>query len=142
MEHDVLHPQSAATDAFREAVEHYASRQDTDRVQTPRSTPRVKVLRVIRQLSEIEPGLPIERVYVDAFSGCSDFRGTVRVEAGNEIREYDFAWDCRWRAEQQGWQDLFGFPDQIRAAREFGWDCFEEWQLVSEPAQRRDSILR
>ena len=40
---------------------------------------------------------------------------------------FSFTWCCRWRAEQEGWKDYFGFPDQIRAAREFGWDCFQRW---------------
>ena len=38
-----------------------------------------------------------------------------------------FHWDCKWRAQQQGWVDYFGFPDQTRAAREFGFDCFRSW---------------
>ena len=43
----------------------------------------------------------------------------------------------RWRAEQQGWVDAFGFPDQIRAADEFGWNCFHRWQLHQSAAQAR-----
>ena len=43
-------------------------------------------------------------------------------------RQVRFHWDCKWRAQQEGWVDYFGFPDQIRAAREFGWRCFERWE--------------
>ena len=66
---------------------------------------------------------------IDGRSGCSDFVGTVTVEGGGDARLIEFAWDCRWRAEQQGWVDAYGFPDQIRAADEFGWNCFHRWQL-------------
>jgi hypothetical protein len=51
----------------------------------------------------------------------------------------EFAWDCRWRAQQQGWVDAFGFPDQIRAADEFGWNCFQHWQPVQAQPGLRDS---
>jgi hypothetical protein len=45
-----------------------------------------------------------------------------------------FYWDCKWKAQEQGWTDYFGFPDQMRAAREFGYDCFRSWnQLQTEP---------
>ena len=71
---------------------------------------------------------------VDARSGCSDFVGTAVVEGGGESRVIRFAWDCRWRAEQEGWVDAFGFPDQIRAADEFGWNCFHRWQLEQRAA--------
>ena len=47
---------------------------------------------------------------------------------------YEFVWDCRWRAEQEGWTDCFGFPDQIRAAREYDWRCFERWEPVARRA--------
>jgi hypothetical protein len=38
-----------------------------------------------------------------------------------------FTWCCAWRAQQEGWRDCFGFWDQARAAREFGWRCFARW---------------
>ena len=64
-------------------------------------------------------------------SGCSDFVGTVHVHTAHGPRVYEFAWDCRWRAEQEGWTDCFGLPDQIRAAQEYDWKCFERWQQQS-----------
>lgn len=90
--------------------------------------PRVKVLRVIHHLLDTHPELAIERVQVDGRSGCSDFTGTVHVEGDSESRTFEFAWDCRWKAEQEGWTDCFGFPDQIRAAEVFGWRCFARWE--------------
>jgi hypothetical protein len=87
----------------------------------------VKVLRVLAQLFETAPELEVERVHVDAASGCADFRGVLTVEARSGTRAFDFVWDCHWRAVQEGWTDAFGLPDQIRAAREFGHRCFERW---------------
>jgi hypothetical protein len=48
---------------------------------------------------------------------------------GGELK-YDFAWDCSWRARQEGWFDFWGAPDQIRAAGEFGYQCFERFERV------------
>jgi len=135
MEHDLIPASSAVSPEFRSAVNIYASRGETDRIRSVRSSPRVKVLRVIRQLLEREPELAVERVEIDALSGCSDFRGTVRAECADGVRQFEFVWDCQWRAEQLGWVDAFAFPDQIRAAREFGWDCFRSWQSSSDPAE-------
>lgn len=89
--------------------------------------PAIKVARVLTQLISELPDLPIERIDLDARSGCSDFFGSVTVLAAGERRVFDFVWDCRWRAEQEGWRDHWGEPDQIRAAREFGWRCFSAW---------------
>jgi len=144
MQADLLPTTSAASSAFRNAVRAYEARLETDRIQTVRSSPRIKVLRVIRQLVEREPHLAIERIRIDALSGCSDFRGSVRVEHADGVNEFEFAWDCQWRAEQQGWHDHFGFPDQIRASREFDWDCFQSWQssgLPDEQPSRADAAL-
>ena len=82
------------------------------------------MIRLINQLLHAHPEFAVERIRIDARSGCSDFVGTAVVEGRGESRVFEFAWDCRWRAEQQGWLDAFGFPDQIRAADEFGWNCY------------------
>ena len=118
-----------ATEEFKQEVRAFAEHRATTRITTSRPAPRVKVVRVLTQLLHAEPGLEVERVTVDAWSGCSDFRGTLTVvDAGGERRTFDFVWDCHWRAVEEGWTDAFGLPDQIRAAREFGWRCFERWQ--------------
>jgi hypothetical protein len=93
--------------------------------------PPVKVERTLTRLLEAYPELPIDAVEVDARSGCEFFRGTATVRAANERRRVAFHWDCKWRAQQEGWTDWFGFPDQARAAREFGHDCFREWEEIS-----------
>ncbi len=117
-----------ATDEFKQDVVRYAQGSPVDRIETVRHSPRIKVLRLLAQLLTTEPQLEVERVTIDAWSGCSDFRGVVMVTTAEETRSFRFHWDCSWRAEQEGWYDAFQLPDQIRAAREFGWRCFSRWE--------------
>ncbi len=124
---------AAAADEFKADVRAFAAHQPAPRIRTLRLAPRVKVVRLLTQLLSAERDLAIEQVEIDAVSGCSDFRGTISVEAGTEIRAFEFAWCCHWRATEQGWRDAFGFADQIRAAREFEWQCFEQWREVGAP---------
>lgn len=119
---------SRAHPAFKGAVDAYASAGPTNRIIAARRAPRIKVLRVVAQLLHTEPALPIEAVAVDGVSGCCDFRGVVNVVAGGRERSWEFVWDCRWRAEEVGYVDLMGWPDQIRAANEFGYRCFSTWR--------------
>ena len=118
---------SGATPAFKADVRAYAEHRAAARIDVLRHSPRVKVLRVLAQLLSSEPELAVDGVRVDAASGCSDFRGTLVVRAGEQERAFDFVWDCQWRALQEGWTDAFGLPDQIRAARTFDWRCFAHW---------------
>lgn len=121
--------QSRASADFKADVLAYATHQPAERITVARHAPRVKVLRVITQLLHAEPALAVERVHVDAMSGCSDFRGVLTVACSTGVpRVFDFTWDCAWRAEKEGWIDAFGFPDQIRAARECGYQCFSDWE--------------
>jgi hypothetical protein len=122
--------QSCATDRFKTDVLAFSARAETASITFTRAVPRIKVIRLVNQLLHAHPEWAIERVHIDARSGCSDFVGTVTVEGAGESRTFEFAWDCRWRAEQQGWVDVFGFPDQIRAADEFGWNCFHHWKAI------------
>ena len=92
--------------------------------------PRVKVERVLTQLFHSHPDLPIERIELSARSGCSDFVGELRVDAGDATHRFAFTWCCAWRARELGWKDCFGFWDQTRAAREYGWRCFERWESL------------
>lgn len=125
---DQLLTQSRATEPFKAAVRSFAAGQVADLVEVRGYAPRVKVERVLHQLLAAEVAHPIERVSISGRSGCSDFVGTLQFVAAGQTYRVEFAWDCRWRAEQEGWVDYFGLPDQIRAAREFGWDCFERWE--------------
>jgi hypothetical protein len=128
--------QSSATPAFRNDLEAFASRQPATRIKASPTNPRVKVLRTIAQLLHAEPTLRVDAVELRAASGCADFLGTVTViDADGARHTFDFEWNCEWKARQLGYVDGFGFPDQIRAAEEFGWQCFERWtQLSIEPA--------
>ncbi|HYW51025.1 MAG TPA: hypothetical protein VE861_10475, partial [Gemmatimonadaceae bacterium] len=95
----------------------------------------VKVLRALAQLLHAEPALEVDRVTVRGASGCADYVGTMTVvDASGEELSFEFAWDCEWKARQLGYVDYFGFPDQIRAAQEFGWQCFERWTRLPQPA--------
>ena len=121
---------SSATSRFKADLLAFSSRADVPSITLSRPVPRIKVIRLIAQLLNAHPEWTVERLHIDARSGCSDFVGTVVIEGGGESQMFEFAWDCRWRAEEQGYVDAFGFPDQIRAADEFGWNCFYRWQPV------------
>src|SRR5262249_34839453 len=101
-----------------------------DRVALDRPVPRIKVRRLLTHVLAAHPDLVVERVALSARSGCSDFTGVVHVHTATDTHAYEFVWDCRWRAEQEGWIDGFGLPDQIRAADEFDWRCFARWERV------------
>ena len=105
-----------------------------DRVALDRPVPRIKVRRLLTHVLAAHPELAVERVALSARSGCSDFVGVVQLHTPTSTHAYEFVWDCRWRAAQEGWTDGFGFPDQIRAADEFDWRCFARW----EPVKARD----
>lgn len=118
---------SQATDSFKMDVAAFCSGRVAPRVAVEGFAPRVKVQRLLMQLLSTEAALPITRILVRGRSGCSDFAGEVKVETVSETHVFDFVWDCRWRAVQEGWTDCFGLPDQMRAAHEFGWQCFQVW---------------
>jgi hypothetical protein len=120
---------SAATESFRQAVGRFLrDGRACERVSFNHPSPAVKVERTLAKVLEAYPELPVERVEIHAATGCEYFRGTATIHALGETRLVRFDWDCRWRAEAEGWRDYFGFPDQARAAREFGWDCFRAWE--------------
>lgn len=131
---------SKAAETFKKAVVSYCHNGDAELIRVDGFAPAVKVRRLITYMLEAEPHLPIERIAVRGRSGCSDFVGTIQVHTATGTEVFDFVWDCRWRAEQEGWTDCFGFPDQIRAAREYDWRCFERWQAA--PAKLPTAVLR
>jgi hypothetical protein len=123
---------SRAAETFKHAVVSYCQTGNAELIRVDGFAPPVKVRRLIAHILEAEPHLPVERIAVRGRSGCSDFVGTVQVHTSSGTRAFEFVWDCRWRAEQEGWTDCFGFPDQIRAAREYDWRCFERWEPVTQ----------
>ena len=123
---------SRAADAFKKAVRQYVANGQTDQIRVEGFAPHVKVKRLLTHVLSAEGHLPIERVSLRGRSGCSDFVGTVQLHTASGTHVYEFVWDCRWRAEQEGWLDCFGFPDQIRAAREYDWRCFQHWAPLEQ----------
>lgn len=119
---------SRAAEEFKAAVRAFCQTGQAEHIRVHGHAPPINVRRVLAQMLSAEPHLPVERVTLRARSGCSDFIGQLVVDAGNTTHVFDFVWDCRWRAEQEGWIDYFGLPDQIRAAQEFDWRCFQEWR--------------
>jgi hypothetical protein len=131
---DALLTGSRATAAFRADVAQYAARHPADRIVTAAMNPRVKVLRTIAQLLFAEPGITVDRVQLQATSGCADYRGVLHAtDDAGVVHAFEFEWNCEWKARQLGYVDGFGFPDQIRAASEFGWQCFEHWARATAP---------
>ena len=118
---------SQAMPEFKESVHAMVHGENQDRITYNWGAPPVKILRVIMKILETCPQEPIEVVTLKAESGCSNFKGTAVLEPGN--LQVNFDWDCRWRAEQMGWKDFFGEPDQIRAAHEFGYQCFKRFEI-------------
>lgn len=120
---------SRASGPFRDAVARFLREgRPCERIAFHAHSPPVKVERTLTRILEAYPELEIEGVRIEATSGCEYYRGRAAILAGVEERTVRFHWDCKWRAEQEGWRDYFGFPDQIRAAREFGHDCFRLWE--------------
>jgi hypothetical protein len=119
---------SRATPEFKDAVTAFMHGQDSELLRIESYAPQVKVQRVLAQLMDAEPALEIEQVVIRGRSGCSDYVGSVEVLTSTGSVVFDFAWCCRWRAENEGYVDYFGFPDQSRAAHEFGWRCFRRWE--------------
>lgn len=122
---------SRATTDFKMDVESFLTGNASQRVKVESRVPRVKVRRLLTQLLSAEPTLEIDRVVIRGASGCSDFVGSVDVETRSGGHVFDFVWCCRWKAEREGFVDYFGFPDQMRAAMEFDWRCFQRWERRS-----------
>ena len=122
---------AAAHPEFKREVLHFVQGQPTGRIELQGHAPRVKVERVLTQLLHEHPTLRVERVRVRARSGCSDFTGEITAFEGDVEHRFAFTWCCSWRAQQLGWKDCFGFWDQARAAREYGWRCFERWEPLT-----------
>jgi hypothetical protein len=120
---------SSATEPFRDAVARFVREgRPNDRVSFNRECPPVKVERTLTKALEEYPELRIESIEVHDTSGCEYFRGMAELHTAAEVRRVSFHWDCKWKAMELGWRDYFGFPDQIRAARELGYDCFRAWR--------------
>ena len=120
---------SAATASFREALTQFLrDGRSSERIAFGPGCPSIKVERAVTKVLVEYPGLPIESIEVRGASGCEYFRGVLELHTPVEVRRGSFHWGCKWKAEQHGWRYYFGFPDQARAAREYGHDCFRTWK--------------
>lgn len=122
---------AAAHPEFKREVLDFVQGGSATRIELRGHAPRVKVERVLTQLFHAHPELRVERVTLAARSGCSDFTGELLAYEGEAVHRFAFTWCCAWRARELGWKDCFGFWDQARAAREFGWRCFERWEHLA-----------
>ncbi len=119
---------SSATPEFRLAVESFIrSGVPNPYIGFSLGAPTVKVERTLSKILSSYSKLPIASVQINGTSGCDFFRGTALIRTNTDQFCVEFDWNCRWKAIQVGWTDYFGFPDQIRAAREFDYDCFKSW---------------
>jgi hypothetical protein len=119
---------SSATDAFRDAVTRFVrDGRPNERIAFNRDCPSIKVERTLVRALEEYPELQVESIEIHGMSGCEFFRGVMDVHTAAEVRRVSFHWDCKWKAQEMGWHDYFGFPDQTRAAREFPYACFRTW---------------
>lgn len=125
MELDELLATAAIAPELRDAIEAYRRGQPQDRIATRGNPPRVKVERLLTKLLEEWGDQPLERLAIDAWSGCSNFTGKLTVEPGQRVINFD--WDCAWKAREAGYV-VYGMPDQQRAAQEFGYDCFRVFE--------------
>jgi molybdopterin-guanine dinucleotide biosynthesis protein len=131
---DSILEKSAATPEFKAAVRDLTKgARSGERVAFNPVSPPVKVLRAISKLLSHYSEIEVDRVIVEGFSGCSDYVGKIEVLEiqSDQKHVFEFVWDCKWRAQQEGWTDDFGLPDQMRAARMFGWDCFKKWEKLT-----------
>ena len=132
MNMDALLAASGATDEFKDSVRQYSTHGKAPLVEAAGYAPPIKVMRVLAQLLEVGADASTASACAStATPGAPTSAGRSRRTPTGVVRQWRFVWCCRWRAVEQGWVDCFGFPDQMRAAREFGYRCFETWSTAT-----------
>ncbi|MFQ5865256.1 MAG: hypothetical protein ACE5IW_08530 [bacterium] len=126
---DRLLEKSQATDSFKQAVQQLARGDESNLIQYSPGSPNIKVLRVLMKLLEQYPEEIISDVKIEGHSTCSSFHGTLIFGPGGTRIQFD--WDCHWKAEQEGFKSWYGAPDQAKAARLFGYQCFREFKKLT-----------
>ncbi len=121
--------QSQAAPEFKEAVRRFRDGERSERIVATAGSPPIKVLRLLMKLLEAVPELPMERVRIEARSGCATYEGIVEVQP--QGRKFRFCWDCAWRARESGVINRWGFVDQAAAAQQFGYQCFRYFEEIS-----------
>jgi len=127
---------SRATDEFKQAVRDLRQGLKSPLIAHQDNHPAVKVFRVVLKLLDARPGLPVIRTEISGESGCADFQGTVICYAPDPIT-FNFIWDCAWKARREKYYTVYGGLDQVRAAIEFGYDCFKLFAEEDRSAAQR-----
>lgn len=119
---------SEASGAFKSAVRDFADGKESQLIKYSLGSPKVKVQRVLMKLLEAFRDEQITEVDIQGSSSCSGYVGTVTF-APNQTKIF-FNWDCEWKAKQEGFKTWYGAPDQIKAASQFGYQCFEKFEVI------------
>ena len=123
--------QSQASEAFKDTLRDFLIKpQPCNRIRYPLGTPAIKIVRTIMKLLENYPDLPFDAVAVAARSGCATFEGIISVEP--QKRQFEFIWDCQWRAQQNNLTNAWGMPDQVKAAHDFGYQCYQKFEEIEQ----------
>ena len=119
---------SQASGAFKTAIQGLSDGTDSELIKYSSGSPKVKVQRVLMKLLEVFPDEKITEVDIRGASSCSGYAGTLTF--GPNQTNIAFNWDCEWKADQEGFKTWYGAPDQIKAARQFGYQCFEKFESI------------
>ncbi len=119
---------SEASEAFKSAVRDFADGKESQLIKYSLGSPKVKVQRVLMKLLEAYRTEQISEVNIQGASSCSGYVGTLTF--GPNQTKISFNWDCEWRARQEGFKTWYGAPDQIKAASQFGYQCFEKFEVI------------
>ncbi len=119
---------SKASDAFKNAVQDFADGREAQLIKYSLGSPKVKVQRVLMKLLEAYRNEQISEVDIQGASSCSGYVGTLTF--GPNQTKISFNWDCEWKAKQEGFETWYGAPDQIKAASQFGYQCFEKFEVI------------
>lgn len=125
---DDLLAASQAEAAFKAAVRSFEAGSLSPLISFFAGAPRVKVLRVVMKILHEYPDEPIKKIHVEGRSGCATFAGLATIQPGD--KSFRFAWDCAWRANVSQLTNIWGIPDQVRAAREYGYQCFRGFEEI------------
>ncbi|MCC7429212.1 hypothetical protein IT568_00065 [bacterium] len=123
---------SKVSEDFKNAVVDFLEGKETQLIRYNLFSPKIKIERTLTKLLEDFSNLPIEKVEINGNSGCEYFKGNLSFWIAEKETKIEFEWNCKWKAEQKHYKDFFGAPDQIRAAQEFGYDCFKFFDVREE----------
>lgn len=119
---------SAATEDFKDAMRGLSAGTPHTAIEFNEASPPIKVLRFAMKLLDMNPEIEFSSLQIEGESSCAGYVGTATAQPGDMTIEFD--WDCAWKADECGWKDAFGDPNQLRAAQTFGYQCFKTFSAV------------